>query len=421
MVLRLTDKGILRALWLALALIYPLFAVEFFRYNILSKRIHIAIPIVIIGIIMMAGILVFMFRGRIAKRFVLQKGWVSLLMTCLVLFLFFHLIDLMRAVDDILALREVVKLALGMMSFGIVVFFFPTERKFLEKFWQIVIWSSTGLMLFLIYKYAFVFKSSILGAGLTVSAATAQNQLAWYLTLIFPLAISYFWNSKRKIIVFLPLSILIIALIYVASRAAWISTACGFIFIIFSLIKNKQIKILGTIKIFIFIILIVGVMLLWIMPTYLNLDTSVFSKRLISIYNPSVIPGEHSTEVRMRLVREAWQDFQSSPIIGIGLTNFGWVTHNDYTGLLAELGIVGLILFLGILAIVIRSTISKKSRYYNPQNMSWVLLGTRGALVAVMVSFIFINAYTLTIFWIFLGLALVAGDSERYPKIERKD
>ena len=44
---------------------------------------------------------------------------------------------------------------------------------------------------------------------------------------------------------------------------------------------------------------------------------------------------------------------------------------------------------------------------------SWVSYGTIGSFVAVAVSLIFINGYTSVIFWIFIGLCLVAVDAKR--------
>jgi O-antigen ligase len=116
---------------------------------------------------------------------------------------------------------------------------------------------------------------------------------------------------------------------------------------------------------------------------------------------------------RTQIINKALQLFLTLPFTGIGLmnaaVNIGSVTHNDYLVILVELGIIGECIFLGILFIIWRALIWRLKKDEELSIIPWPFLGSKVALVSLFISLLFINVYTVTLFWLFLGLALKAS------------
>lgn len=408
---RLTDKKIIRSLWLILAFVFPFFAVRILRFNNQTFKTHLAIPMLVISIILFFVFIMLLMQRKIIKKKLFNYNLWKFLLFLFCLFFCGHLIGLIKAHDQIWAIRETIKLGVGIISFLCLITFFPSEQNFIKKFWTIVIWTSTTLLIFLIYKYAFVFKSSYLGIQLQQDRA-GRNQLTWYLILIFPYVISYFLYSRKKIITCIPLFIFTTALIYAASRGAWISTLVGILALFFMLNKMNQNK--GAIK-FIFLTSLFILISLLILINFVNITEFDFTQRFNSLFNPS---EEISSSYYQRLfvLKQGLYYFLLSPILGVGLTNsilfLEIVTHNDYLAVFLELGFLVGLCFIGIL-IIIAKIINKERIPHYKKDIIWISLATRAAFISLCVSLIFINAYTSLLFWIFLGLALVITENER--------
>jgi O-antigen ligase len=114
-------------------------------------------------------------------------------------------------------------------------------------------------------------------------------------------------------------------------------------------------------------------------------------------------------------MEKALHDFMELPLVGIGLMNFAVtserVSHNDYLAILADMGIIGFLLFAGLLALVVLLS------FRSLQTRDWLSLGTRASLIAVIISFFFINAYTNSIFWIFLAMVIVWMQVESISRV----
>ena len=206
-----------------------------------------------------------------------------------------------------------------------------------------------------------------------------------------------------------------IALIYAASRGAWVSAVVGIVALAFTI--NKVSK-KGNFKKIVTFVLLMGLFMLvswWILVRFFNISDSDFRQRFAILFHP---PEEGSSYAeRLSLLREGWHYFWTTPILGIGLTNsaffLGSVTHNDYLAVFLELGFISGICFVGILMTISKIIGWRHIPYHEPQNMLWVLLASRAAFIALCASLFLINAYTTLLFWIFLGLALVTAENER--------
>jgi O-antigen ligase len=94
----------------------------------------------------------------------------------------------------------------------------------------------------------------------------------------------------------------------------------------------------------------------------------------LSFYEPTLFSRRQNTvEYRKGAMAVAWDVFKTSPVVGVGYGTFGNNleqyestgslnlddgNHNLYLGLAAELGIVGLSLYLGIFALILRQLFS---------------------------------------------------------------
>jgi O-antigen ligase len=371
----------------------------------------------VMGAIMLAGFLASLAKRRTIQRPALRSEVGSTLVVLALLLLIWHVFSAMRSDDQVLATREVVKLGLGLLSLWTALAFFPPEQQFLERFWRLVIWASAALMALLIYKSAFVFASPYLISEISVQTRVGKNQVGQYLAYILPFAIAYLWGTKQKVIALLPVLTLIIAWIYLGSRGAWIAVLVG---LIFGLPKVSKARGFRVVTIYVALIIVVGLASWWILESYVPAENLEYSRRIEYFYNPAGVPEYNTYAVRWHRLTIFGDLFLTSPLIGVGLTNSGFrlgtLPHNDYLGILADLGIVGLGVFLLILGIIWANIWPTGSRY-QVEGMSWVFLGNRGALVSVLTFMLTMDKiYTTTLFWVFLGVALVTSQAERLSR-----
>jgi len=283
-----------------------------------------------------------------------------------------------------------------------VVFYFPRDSKFGEYFWTLVIISTLPLVLFLIYYYAIVFQSDFLGTNLVEKHRGGRNQLSWYLALTMPYAIANFMCRYKlrpvaKIIGLLSLLVFVITWIYIGSRATWITVLCSFIVMSYDLRKLKEV----------FWFALIGLAGYWMLTSEMGeLDAR---SRFIYLFDPESVPTLHSYDYRLSFLTDILGKIQESPVWGQGFmfakNAFVYWPHNDYAAILCDLGVIGLILFFCVLAIVNFNLRQTKFSFRS----SWVLLGARGSFVSVCMYSLFTDTYTTPLFWIFLGLCIVTS------------
>ena len=133
--------------------------------------------------------------------------------------------------------------------------------------------------------------------------------------------------------------------LFLFSRGAYLATLVASIFI--SIIKSKKV-----------LVLILFVLLCW----QVVLPHSVV-ERISETYNSE---GEldQSSASRMELWKESLEIFYSSPLMGVGFGSIAYLrlsggsfedSHNMYLRILAEQGIIGILIFLHILRLALRS------------------------------------------------------------------
>jgi O-antigen ligase len=397
-----------------LALTVPLFAVQFWRINNEGLHIHIAPPMLIIGIIVCIALCMGFFRILPATSR-LPVFSASVFFLC-------HLLSMMRAGDLGLAIREVGKLGFGLACFWAIAASFPRHEEDLQRFWKTALLVSAGLYLILMYWHFFVFKSSYLSGNLDELSRIGRNQVAEYLVYITPFSFASFGERRSRLRSSLITIVFVAALVYGGSRAAILSVACaaGYGF--------WRLWVQGKLKFGRFIIVVLGIVLVVVLPfaAVLKYVPDIETARKFHyLVDPNTVSRDDKTDIspinsyheRGYRIRGGIAMFLDSPIYGVGLTNsniiLGTLTHNDYVSILAETGAIGFFSFLGILWAVKRRLFGRPWRLNRADH--WTGFGFQMAFVAVLASLMFTNSYTTPFLWIFLGLCWAQGEIEAGP------
>lgn len=261
-----------------------------------------------------------------------------------------------------------------------------------------------------LYQYFFL---NPLGSGLVMSANMGNSgAVASYMAMLFPLMLIYVNASKKSIFQYvyrIVIALTLIALFFTQARAAWIAVAVSSLFILFfknaTKIKEtvKQYKKIKNIFLFVF-------MCLFISSGYL-----LFSLK------------KDSANGRLFIWKRTLEVFADSPITGVGFQQFGSVyplyqskylqqnpqdsakllandinhAFNEYFHIAAELGGIGLILFLMIFVCLGIPFFRKKEQLDNLELASYA-----GVLSFLILSFF---TYPFKIFSIqFLLIGFIA-------------
>jgi len=397
----LAGDRLLKPLWLAFALTCPLFAVEFLRFNNETLRIHVALPMVVLALILAVGCATLVagaLRGvDTGWRPAPETRWEWQLLAALSCFVAWHVVAWARAEAWVLPTREILKVAFGSFSVWGVLTFFPRDRRFHEQFWRIVLWTSALLVAVLVAEYAFVFRYPFLGNELAGVPNTYSIQLAWYLTPVMLHAAFYVSEAHRKWVAFLILFVFATGWLYIGSRAAWLAVGTGLLAVALRTRGRKLVSYAWPIGA---AVTAGAVFLLAFVPAQL-----AFPRRALFLVSPGSVPELHTYEIRYGLAEATWGCFKASPLTGIGLGNtdrcIQFSTHNDYIAILSDLGIVGLSIFLTVL-IIVGTKVLLGSQDESPS--AWISHGSRASITAIAVILLFHNIYTATFFWLLLGL-----------------
>lgn len=205
-------------------------------------------------------------------------------------------------------------------------------------------------------------------------------------------------TKKKKIISFSMYFILIIAIVYTASRSNLMCLIFSNILIILKFLRKKETSLKAR--------------FFWIS---LFIIVAIFGIRFISInysdqWSRMIEFGENSDNGRFDLWKQSFLYFLDSPLWGNGLgymvSEYGKATHNTYIQLLCETGIVGFLLFTSIILIILKKL--KKNEIY--------LILFIGILFQIM----FLDALDNRCLWIVMCWMNMLPDREKKNGIKYK-
>jgi len=209
-----------------------------------------------------------------------------------------------------------------------------------------------------------------------------KNWISNYLAMIFPGAFSYFLleQSQKRILYFLLLSILYTTLMICQSRGIWISIGLTLIFAIYIIIKFKLYEIFHKNKKWLTLLLITLLLITIIYSTDNPLNKSAITvpQRAMTTFDEQ----DPSINTRFLIWKTTLEMIKERPILGSGIGTFKMNylvyqaeflknnpyyiqysgkardAHNEYLQMWAELGIIGLGIFIGIILMFYSSIIN---------------------------------------------------------------
>ena len=285
--------------------------------------------------------------------------------------------------------------------------------------------------------------------GQITSTIGQKNWISNYLAIIFPVIFSYFLlqkERKNKLIYYLLLSILYATLMICQSRGIWISISITLIIAIYIIIKFKFYEIFKRNKKWLFLLLITFLVVTIIYSTDnpLNKSAITVTERAVSTFD---IQGS-SLNARLLMWRTTFEMIKDRPMFGSGIGTFKMnyldyqadflrinpdyikysgkaaEAHNEYLQMGAELGIVGLGIFLSIIFVFYSLALKYLKNKYNNQDKI-IVFGLLTGITSFLIHCLFTFPYHVPIlgstFFIFLGLSVVYINGFNLKEVDRKN
>jgi O-antigen ligase/Tfp pilus assembly protein PilF len=267
------------------------------------------------------------------------------------------------------------------------------------------------------------------------STVGQKNWVSNYLALIFPIIFSYFLlrgTNKNKIFLYLLLLIIYTALIICQSRGIWISMGLTLLIGIYFIFKFKIFKIFKDNQKWLFLLLVTFLAVTIIHSTdhLINKSAITVTERVISTFD------EQDPSINMHLL--TWKTtinmIKDKPLFGSGIGTFKinyldyqarflkenpeynkyWnnakEAHNEFLQLGAELGLIGLGIFVSIIFIfyyMALSFLKKEKNMEKKMILFGLFLGITCFLIHSLFTFPFHVLALGSTFFIILGLTIV--------------
>jgi len=225
------------------------------------------------------------------------------------------------------------------------------------------------------------------------------NDMALFLVTMLPISIAFFFQSKR------------------AGKKA-IHAACAAMMLAGIVLSYSRGAFLGVVLVFVFFALKIGrrskfeiaALLITCAMAMLVLAPSGYGDRLLSILVPALDPNGSADTRRGELFRSVYVALRH-PLLGIGMGNYqpnmsynGLVTHNSYTQVASEMGLIALGLYTMLIVTPLRKlgAIARQT-FARPADREFyfLALGLQASLLVFMVSSFFLSvAYAWNIYYL---------------------
>jgi putative inorganic carbon (HCO3(-)) transporter len=211
--------------------------------------------------------------------------------------------------------------------------------------------------------------------------------LGGYLAMTIPLLLI----NKNRFWLMLPV---LLALFFTKSLGAFLSLFCALIIYVCVRKKIKMSHLLGLLGLFLLIIII----LIWRSGTQKEYIQPIFS-----------------TMMRLNYWKGTLEIIKAHPLVGVGLGNFNLklsrYAHNSYLQIWAEMGILGLVSFVWIICVVIRSYFKNSAELLYKNQATCLFVASSVFLIHNFLDFTFFLPEVVFVWWVILGLIMV-GDQK---------
>lgn len=232
-----------------------------------------------------------------------------------------------------------------------------------------------------------------------------RNAAAFYITAVLPLAYARVLRSRgvRMLGGASVLAVLVAAQVYTFTRAAWIASACGLLFV-----AGRRVR----------AYVLIGLAALLLVAVAPQPVRDRFQTLFVAVDYSAGSPLSSSTVVRQHLLQTGVRMVGDNWLLGVGLGNY-WdnyhryavpgappvpnIPHNYYVLLWAEGGLLSLAGFLWLYGS--RLWGSWRGATGGGDEVSATLVGLAGSLVAMAVEACFSNDLNILITWTVLGMA----------------
>ncbi|MBU4511257.1 O-antigen ligase family protein, partial [bacterium] len=387
----------------------------------------------------LVGITLWTLKCLIDKKIIWKKSETNLY---IFLFILMMSISLLISKHTIVSLRDYITF----ISYFFIYFLILNNignRKEFDSFIILFFIISFLVSLYTIFHY-YGFILYLKEFGPVISTIGQKNWTSNYLALIFPLMFSYFLiekSKRKKKFYFVALSIVYATLMICQSRGIWISISLTSIFAIYISFKFKIIKILKENQKWLILLILTFVIITIIYSTdnLLNKSAITVTERAMSTFDEK----DPSINTRVLMWKNTLKMIQSRPLFGLGIGTFKmnyldyqaeflrdnpyylkyWAhageAHNEYLQIGAELGIIGLGIFLSIIFIfynLILKYLKKESRDNEKIIVFGLLMGITCFLIHSLFSFPLHVPALGSAFFIIVGLTIVYLKDFRFSK-----
>jgi len=314
------------------------------------------------------------------------------------------------------------------------------EQKYIDRLLLVIIVVGTGMALYGIFQYFgidFEFWTGNIARNQVFGLFGNVNYFAEFIILPLALSLGLFLSREKifnRIFLLIALIIMGIALLLTFTRGSLLAIVVTIPVLIFfyyrSAVGELNKKHYRRFAFYFLILVIVAAALVYI-PHPLNQKGSTLGNLRERVTIESITSGS-STLRRVAIWKFTWMMIEERPLLGSGVGTYGYQSlphqaeffaqgnnrdiyphgfavqaHNEYLQMWAEMGIIGLLLFLGIIFIYYRN-IFINFRKMGEKGKA-ITIGLAGGVTAVLVDALFgfplQLAASLSLFWIFLGLS----------------
>lgn len=289
------------------------------------------------------------------------------------------------------------------LFYFLVIHLIDSIQAFRGMVWVLVV---TGILMFLYGVYLSVFSTTIVTSTRMTSFIEDPNSYAIKLVPLVALAYTLIKTEHKRLLRLLAMGILGIlfgAVTLSFSRGGLLGLFAVIVLIGLEEIRNKKALI---------------VLVLFLAVAYLAIPKELaFFSRFRSFEQVTM---DASIVQRLRVLQGGIQMFLDNPILGVGAgnfivhskdyanTNFPLVAHNSYLHVAAELGIMGIILFLTLLMkTLVELRACRLSLERRLHTLYHFLFGLQVAISGFMVHALFLSEHHNIALFILLGLAVV--------------
>jgi len=330
-------------------------------------------------------------------------------------FFIIHICSLLYGGINPWGLKIMVTLVFGLFVYVLVVLS-TEDLKLLERMFQFILIFSSIVLILLIYRYMFVFHSPFMGNDPFESTEYGKSKLGIFLVVFTPVMLSYTIYHRNWIAV-MGLTVFLSSLVYSVCRGAYIGV---FGAIVFLLIVSKYRKV--YLKIVIPTIISIVVVVTIFVPQ--------LASQIIEEMTILTVPGNLTEHARLVWIQGGLNAFYAHPVFGIGLGNFSrlWfpippytesLSHNDYVKILAEQGIIGILVFVALFGGILVGLI--KVLKESVEHARWLQEGIAASLVSILIFFFTLNFSYVLPLWFLLGSSAAILNLDRKRKRRTAD